>query len=84
MEGNVAVYRKRRKHWSPGNFVYEVIKVTAQKPREAFGVKFEAGERYPASEEWGILGWAYPDFTSALKCEASLIVAQNGKRGDVR
>lgn len=45
---------------------YEVVKIQKRKAWRAFGRDFPASEAMPPSERWGIDGWTYADFPSAM------------------
>lgn len=52
-EGRIAVYEQ-----SKGSFwAWEVIIIGKRPPRVLNGVALGASERYPASEQWGSMGW---------------------------
>lgn len=72
-EGAVAIYRKRKATWRPGKFSFEVIKIRVRKEKETSWGKYEAGEHYPSSEEWGQFGWTCLDLSEAETRMAALL-----------
>lgn len=64
-DGVVAVYEKTKPSMRFPSF--EVVKIGMSREREAFGVKFEAGETYPSNESWGDRGWTCQTKESAFK-----------------
>lgn len=63
-KGNaVLVAKDLRGH--PGRTSYEVALVRFGESFTVGGRTMPAGERYPASEQWGTRGWTYPDLESA-------------------
>ncbi len=70
-EGMVAIYEKTKRGFTKSSF--EVVKIGMSREREAFGVKFEAGENYPPNETWGERGWTMVDKDRAFEKMRELV-----------
>lgn len=75
--GNVAVYARKATTGTVTH--YETIRIRADKggkiaSSDGSGKEYtiEAGERYPSSESWGILGWTFTDRNAAVAKAESL------------
>lgn len=59
-KGQYAIYERCRVTKGAKESHYELIIIKEHGAYEMGGVKFEAGEGYPADNSWGVLGWTLP------------------------
>ncbi len=71
----VAIYERQRVGGQAKH--YEVVVLKEGKEWVAGGVTIQASELYPSSEQWGVLGYTYPDLAGAERRYATLT---GGKR----
>ena len=62
--GDIAIYKQRLRPGA-GCLAYEVFKVKMVKECTIVGKLVEAHEAAPGNEEFGRLGWSYPDLERA-------------------
>lgn len=70
-QGNVAIFERKKPHWSHSHF--EVIRIRPGKAFQRAGVQFEAQERYPASFDWGQRGFTCTNLASARTRAAKML-----------
>jgi hypothetical protein len=65
-EESVALY-KRKSEESGHNWHYEVVIIAVHDGTYINGNLIEAGEIYPSTSQWGMMGWTYNDINMAEK-----------------
>ena len=63
--GNKAIYSQKRDDKDATRINYEVIVIKSHDGYEIAGNKIPAGEVYPSSTQWGVLGWTFVDLQDA-------------------
>jgi hypothetical protein len=74
--GEIAIYERTKPHYQRSH--YEVIIIRTAEPSTRFGKEFPATELYPSAQQWGRLGYTYPDLASA-KARAATFPVQTIK-----
>jgi hypothetical protein len=72
--GQIAMFQRGKN----GRVHYEVVKIRTHKPHPDFVSEFDLVESYPASEDWGYLGFTYKDLESATEKFLALRRRQGG------
>jgi len=72
--GNIALFEKT--HPSADRKFYEVVKIKISPDQTILGKFIPEHEKYPASSEWGELGWSYSILSEAQKQLLLLATAQ--------
>ena len=76
-EGNAAVYELSKPIWSTCR--YETVVILHHSPRRIGEVEIGASEGYPCTNQWGRLGWSYPDLACA-KAKLQAIVEKQARK----
>ena len=84
-EGRAAVYELTKPIWSTGR--YETVVILHHKGRRVggpSGVDLPPSEGYPSTNQWGRLGWSYPEKSAALAKFRELVdkQAKRDAKGD--
>lgn len=69
---DVAVYEKTKGQYKG----YEVIIIRNREEYTIAGKTVEAAEVYPSSEDWGTLGWTYPEYHRAIFKSINLLTSR--------
>lgn len=82
-EGNVAIFRQRLRP-GEGELAFEVIVIKVVPESTMFGKVIPAREVGPSNEDFGKLGWTYPELSRAKAKMAEVLakgVSQSESRG---